>query len=147
MFFIQCGNLQKTDHGSYFLAVCILNMIFFLNEDQSLVCHWTVKRVLGIFPFLKDLLVSKNVISKRFHLVHENKVPMHLALHQFKNPVFLFKVTDTLKSYKKIITSLHPYQHQNKNLKTSKQQIIRTTVKDQIDGRIWHKLALIDPYH
>lgn len=55
---------------------------------------------------------------------------MHLALHQFKNPVFLFKVTDTLKSYKKIITSLHPYQHQNKNLKTSKQQIIRTTVKD-----------------
>lgn len=26
---------------------------------------------------------------------------MHLALHQFKNPVFLFKVTDTLKSYKK----------------------------------------------
>lgn len=72
---------------------------------------------------------------------------MHLALHQFKNPVFLFKVTDTLKSYKKIITSLHPYQHQNKNLKTSKQQIIRTTVKDKIDGRIWHKLALIDPYH
>lgn len=66
---------------------------------------------------------------------------MHLALHQFKNPVFLFKVTDTLKLYKKIITSLHPYQHQNK------QQIIRTTVKDQIDGRIWHKLALIDPYH
>lgn len=72
---------------------------------------------------------------------------MHLALHQFKNPVFLFKVTDTLKSYKKIITSLHPYQHQNKNLKTSKQQILRATVKDQIDGRIWHKLALIDPYH
>lgn len=147
MFFIQCGNLQKTDHGNYFLAVCILNMIFFKNEDQSLVCHWTVNRVLGIFPFLKDLLVSKNVISKTFHLVYENKVPMHLALNQFKNPVFLFKVTDTLKLYKKIITSLHPYQHQNKNLKTSKQQIIRTTVKDQIDGRIWHKLALIDPYH
>lgn len=143
MFFIQCGNLQKTDHESYFLAVCILNMIFFkMKTNQS------VKRVLGIFPFLKDLLYSKNIfISKTFHLVDENKVPMHLALHQFKNPVFLFKVTDTLKSYKKIITLLHPYQHQNKNLKTSKQQIIRTTVKDQIDGRIWHKLALIDPYH
>lgn len=101
MFFIQCGNLQKTDHGSYFLAVCILNMIFFKNEDQSLVCHWTVKSVLGIFPFLKDLLYSKNVISKTFHLDDENKVPMHLALHQFKNPVFLFKVTDTLELYKK----------------------------------------------
>lgn len=105
------------------------------------------KECAGDFPFSKRLTDSKNVLSKTFHLVDENKVPMHLALHQFKNPVFLFKVTDTLKSYKKIITSLHPYQHQNKNLKTSKQQIIRTTVKDQIDGRIWHKLALIDPYH
>lgn len=28
--------------------------------------------------------------------------------------------------------------------KIIKQQIIRTTVKDQIDGRNWHKLALID---
>lgn len=92
MFFIQCGNLQKTDHGSYFLAVCILNMIFFFNEDQSLVCHWTVKRVLDIFPFLKDLLVSKNVISKTFHLVDENKVPMHLALHQFKILYFFLKL-------------------------------------------------------
>lgn len=39
------------------------------------------KEGVGDFFFLKDLLVFKNVISKIFYLVYENKVLMYLVLY------------------------------------------------------------------
>lgn len=64
-----------------FFSCLYIKYDFFLKWRLIIGLLLDSKECVGDFFFLKDLLYFKNVISKIFYLVDENKVLMYLVLY------------------------------------------------------------------